>query len=252
LTATLQTALIDLKTCLKNINAGEAFPAHPDDFESDAAWQQWRTTELAQLSQLMLIMIQFNPELAKSAPSEALPHIPMGRPESMYSTGAYSSYDSPARNNSGNTRYSLGVPPPGASLPSPVEEDDPDVGQGFTYIPPHPRKFYKRLLELCVQADLELMASLPPDQEVSLGILSAKHVELINECSVRWRIPHSYRASCFLDVIKYKYEREEVPLECIPEAMSVVDKCIHDNPLDKWMKQDVSLTFQSHLSAENN
>lgn len=120
------------------------------------------------------------------------------------------------------------------------EDDEIQVGHNFTYIPPNPRKFYKRLLEICVQADLEAMATLPEDQEVSLGILSPRHLELINECALRWRIGHSYRVACFMDVIKYKYEREEVPMECIPEGLQMISKAMHDNDIARWPRQDVS------------
>jgi hypothetical protein len=35
------------------------------------------------------------------------------------------------------------------------EEEDEDVqaGHNFTYIPPNPKKYYKRLLELCFDSD---------------------------------------------------------------------------------------------------
>jgi hypothetical protein len=44
-----------------------------------------------------------------------------------------------------------------------------------------------------------------------------------------------------LDAIKYKFEREEVPQACIPEAFQIIDKTVHDVELDKWTRQDVSV-----------
>ena len=38
-------------------------------------------------------------------------------------------------------------------------DDDIPVGHHFTFIPPNPRKYYKRLLEHCLLADLEAMLS---------------------------------------------------------------------------------------------
>lgn len=111
----------------------------------------------------------------------------------------------------------------------------------FTFIPPNSQKYYKRLVEICVDHDLRAMATLEGDEEVSLGIVSASHLELLDECAVRWRVGSPYRVTCSLDVIKYKYEREEVPLECIPEAMQMVGKTAEELPLDDWMMEDVRL-----------
>lgn len=200
----------------------------------------------------MLILCQFNPELTKSMPSEALPPVPSARPGSMYSTGR-NSPPSSSRHASISSRRSVALIPSSGTtvyesqldLVNEQIEDDSEVptGHNFTFIPPQPRKFYKRLLELCIQADLEAMANLPEDQEVSLGILSPRHLDLLNECALRWRIGHSYRVTCFLDVIKYKYEREEVPMECIPEGLQMIGKAIHDLELKKWPRQDVSPRF---------
>jgi hypothetical protein len=226
---------MDLKICHKNIHAGEAFPGCRDDFETEAAWLHWRNQELSQLSQHMKVLLQFNPELIKSAPAEAVP----SRLDSLH-TRPYA-YEGASRHGSISSRHSVTIPSSPEHTGASIEDDDEvPVGHSFTFIPPGPKRYYKRLLELCIQADLEAMESLPPDQEVSLGILSAPHVELLNECVVRWRISHSYRAVCFLDVIKYKFEREEVPQACIPEAFQIIDKTLRDIELDKWTRQDVS------------
>jgi len=125
--------------------------------------------------------------------------------------------------------------------------DDPEgddvipIGHHFTLIPPNPKKFYKRLVEYCLISDLEVMLSPEVDDndEVSLGILSSAHIELINECALRWRIGHPYRAACFLDLVKQFYERNDVPMECIPEALQSVTKVIQETELEFWPVQDV-------------
>lgn len=211
----------------------------------------------------MVIMVQFNPELAKSAPSEALPSIP-ARPGSVYSTTERTSpLPSSSRHTSISSRHSVALVGGGGIsgfagtgftestlelVTEQIEDDDEvEAGRQFTFIPPNPKKFYKRLLELCIQADLDAMANLPEDQEVSLGILSPKHIDLINECALRWRIGQSYRVACFMDVIKAKYEREEVPLECIPEGLQMIAKAMHDVDIGKWPKQDVRPIFAQIL-----
>lgn len=218
------------------------FPGRREDFETDEAYQLWRTQELAHLSQLMVVMVQFNPELAKSTPSEALPtSIPSPRPASIHSLRDVTDDPTVSRRTSVASRYSLAIPTlnPEAIGDAIQDEDETPTGHHFTYIPPQPRKFYRRLMELCLEYDLRAMSSLPEDQEVSLGILSHRHLEIINECALRWRIPTPYRVTCFLDVIKYKYEREEVPLECIPEGLQMVSKTLQEVPAQLWMVEDV-------------
>jgi len=128
-----------------------------------------------------------------------------------------------------------------SSEDTPEGDDDLPVGHHFTFIPPNPKKYYARLVEFCLLADLEIMLSPEVDDndEVSLGILSPQHIELIGECALRWRIGHSYRAACFLDLVRQFYERNDVPMECIPEALQNVEKVIHESELELWPVQDV-------------
>ncbi|GJJ09370.1 hypothetical protein Clacol_003592 [Clathrus columnatus] len=231
------------KVCTeKNINAGVAFPGRREDFESESAYHTWKTTETTQLSQLMVFMIQFNPELAKSNPGDSISissmSTPTTRPDSLYSLPGGSGLSS--RPGSISNRHSLGSVNVLDSMAETVREDDEiPVGHNFTFIPSNPKKFYKRLVERCVEADLEAMASLPEDQEVSLGILSARNLEVLNECALRWRIPQSYRVTCFLDIVRYMYEREEVPVECIPEAMQLIQRTLQETDISRWSKGDV-------------
>ncbi|KAF9265151.1 hypothetical protein L218DRAFT_957844 [Marasmius fiardii PR-910] len=238
-TCTEKAALTDLKTCLKNINAGAPFPGRREDFDSDAAWQHWKTLETTHIQQMMLAMVQFNPELAKSAPTDVLSsaYTPSGaRPGSLYDSS------SPTSRNpsiSIGTRRSLYANAEEAGLGDDGDEDI-EVGHNFTYIPPNPKRFYKRLLEICLIADLEAMLSPEVDDndEVSLGILSPQHIDLINECAVRWRIGQQYRATCFLDLVRQFYERNDVPPECVPEALQGVTRTLHDTEMEKWPKSD--------------
>lgn len=129
----------------------------------------------------------------------------------------------------------------GNGFDDPEGDDVIPIGHHFTLIPPNPKKFYKRLVEYCLMSDLEVMLSPEVDDndEVSLGILSPAHIELINECALRWRIGHPYRAACFLDLVKQFYERNDVPMECVPEALQNVTKVIQETELELWPVQDV-------------
>lgn len=209
------------------------FPGRRDDFETNEAFVHWRTQETAHLQQLMLAMVQFNPELRKDIPTEptSTPYSPPQRPTSMYASS------STAVDGSSNYTASLDT----IVDNSLASDEEVELGHNFTYIPPNPKKFYKRLLELCIQFDLEAMVHLPEDQEMSWTILSPRYLEVLNDCTLRWRINHPYRVTCFLDVIRYRYEQDEVPIECVSEALEHVGGAIHDLGLNKWSRFDVSL-----------
>ncbi|PPR02282.1 hypothetical protein CVT24_011620 [Panaeolus cyanescens] len=253
-----KAAMNDLKTCLKNIAAGAAFPGNRDDFETEAAWQHWKAVETTTLQQLMLVMAQLNPELAKSTPADVLPSV--STPNAGYRPGSlYSVESSASRHPSIGSRRSLfalnGDPALNAFDGSGAADGDDDiqVGHNFTFIPPNPKKFYKRLVEYCLTSDLEAMLSPEVDdnEEVSLGILSPGNIELINECALRWRIGHSYRAVCFLDLVKQFYERNEVPMECIPEALQHVTKVLQDTEIELWPTEDVDYVSNVYAGLFN-
>lgn len=199
----------------------------------------------------MVVMVQFNPELAKSTPGDlgSPQQASNARPTSVYSMSGNnreSVYRPDGRSLSVSSKNSrLSVISPG-DLEGIIEDLDGDeelpLGHHYTFIPPNPKKFYKRLLERCLNADLEAMLSpnVGDEDEVSLGILTEAHIELINECALRWRIGQPYRVSCFLELIRQFYERNEVPIECIPEALANVKKVRQEMDLDKWPVQDVS------------
>lgn len=196
--------------------------------------------------------MSLNPELAKSVPAEGGGS---PRPGSVYSMSGPSTRHTAAI-SVGSRRSMLGGAPgalddprtvvAGDESPEIVDEefygdDEIRVGHNFTFIPPNPRRFYKRLVEYCLTSDLETMFGPEVDDadEVPLTILSPPHTDLINECAVHWRIGQAYRVTCFLELIKEFYERSQVPMECIPEALQAVSKVLHDLEVDKWSIQDV-------------
>lgn len=191
----------------------------------------------------MVAMMSLNPELAKSMPSDS-DSIYSGRPGSVYSPRIEPTGGTKRHASIGSRRsFSGNAQGEGEDTEDDIEDGDEEirVGHNFTFIPPNPRKFYRRLVEYCLVTDLEFMFSPEVDDtdEVPLSILSPPHVELISECALRWRISHTYRTTCFLDLIKQLYERSEVPMECIPEALQGVTKLLQDLEIDKWHILDV-------------
>ena len=111
----------------------------------------------------------------------------------------------------------------------------------FTYVPPDPPGVYTELLNRCLDWDLEVLKSLPEDEDVSLGVLSQDHVALLGECAVRWRLPPSFRAWKFLESIVERCEQGLVPSACVHEASAAVSKVLGEMPLLSWAVSDVSI-----------
>ncbi|KAM6490918.1 hypothetical protein JOM56_013622 [Amanita muscaria] len=172
---------------------GVSIPGRREDFDSDAGWQHWRTLETAELQQLMVAMVQANPALAKSTPSGSMPSPPpvgAPRPGSVYSAHLY---QQPA----------LDVQ---RARDGAADDEDYQAGSHpFTYPPPNPRKYCKRLVDLCLQRDLDRMLS--PESRLFLGAL---------------------------------YERDSIPVQCVPEALGGVMRAVGECEAEHLMIQDPS------------
>ncbi|KAF8622282.1 hypothetical protein AX15_007148 [Amanita polypyramis BW_CC] len=235
---TEKAAITDLKTCLKNINAGAIFPGRREDFEGDAGWQHWRSLETIQLQQLMVDMVQANPELAKTT-SDSTPSPSSGTARH----GSIHGIETPIERTSskhGSISARRSIHHAMEFNEADDTDDDLKVGHHFTFIPPIPRRYYKRLVELCLQDDLDRMLSpeVPDNEEVSLGILSQPHLDLLSECALRWRIGPAYRAVCFLDLVKQFFERDSIPVQCVDEALGGIVKAVEDSEVEHLMIQD--------------
>jgi hypothetical protein len=121
-----------------------------------------------------------------------------------------------------------------------VKLDSNAAESPFTFIPPDPRTTYRDLLAVCLDWDLEILKTLPEDEDVSLGILSADHVDLLSECAMRWRLPSSFRAWVFLEAIVDRCEKGLVPAACIHEATGIIAKVSEETAIDQWATSDVS------------
>jgi hypothetical protein len=110
--------------------------------------------------------------------------------------------------------------------------------RNFTFVPPDPREIYRQLLQVCLDYDLQVLRTLPEDQDVSLGILSPEHAALLGECALRWRIPQSFRAWVFFEVIEDHYEQGDVPPDCVFEAFGGVGRAAQEFPVSSWAASD--------------
>jgi hypothetical protein len=110
----------------------------------------------------------------------------------------------------------------------------------FTYIPANPRPVFKHLLRHCMQLDLDLLATLPEDEEVSLGILSSRHLDLLNECAVQWRISPYLLNIETLGIMLEQCQVGAVPMECLQEAYEACIRLFSNSSFVNWAIPEVS------------
>ena len=163
--------MTDLKRCVKNVNLQQPWPGRREDFASEEAYQHWRTQELSSLSHIMMEMCQNNPELLRSTSNDVSAVSPSrptaSRPDSYSGSGAAASTPS-------NEKASELATPDAEFAGLSIDSADDDALTSFVYIPPDPRAYYHRALEICIDYDLEMIKHQPEEEEVSLSILSKK------------------------------------------------------------------------------
>jgi hypothetical protein len=124
--------------------------------------------------------------------------------------------------------------------PGADDEFTAPAGTSFTFVPPNPRAYYNRLLEACLDYDLEALRNLPEDEEVSLRILSRANHDLLVECAIRWRIAGPTRGVANFDQICKRYSVDEIPLiQCVEAAHSEIERTARDYDYSVWTVADV-------------
>ena len=227
---TERAALKDLKDYQNHMMLNTRLTLSKDDFSLDDAFETWRKGEFSDLSQMMLTIIQSNPELAKtSSAGSSLPAFkPPGSNDAAYgeisrqmSAGAEpdSSYviDTPVDMSGLN----LGGDSPRDSGTGSVDGSKAD----FTFIPSDARAYYKQVLKVALTHDLadeDLTPSSATEDVPAIKLLSRQSTELLNEIALRWRIPQFTRMVLFLDVVREKYQHQEITLDTLDAAFIFV------------------------------
>ena len=223
---TEKAALQDLKTYQAHLNLNTKKTLRREDFDLDDAYESWKKAEGPDLSQMMLAIVQSNPELAKSTVGTNLPQF---NAQANGSHPPESGFSDLSRTNTGDADKNSYV------LDQPVDVSGLNLGEDgtgtdgddniFTFIPPDPRAFYRFILLQTLTHDLndgglapsQATADMPP-----IKLLSKQSTELLNEICLRWRIPHFSRVVLFLDVIKEKFVEQEISLDTLDTAFTFV------------------------------
>lgn len=201
---TEQAAIQDLKLYQMHLSLNSSRTLGSQDFQSEDAYETWKKAEIQDLSQLMLAIIQSNPELAKSTTGPAAIKSP---------TAAAS--DEVELSNTADQSFDMST----LSLTSSPRESISD-DTAFTYIPPDPRAYYRAVLRKALDNDVFQDDDTEGDPEIQL--LSKQSTDALNELALRWRIPQFSRMTLFLDVIREKFEHQEITLDTLDAAFMYV------------------------------
>ncbi|GAA5905133.1 hypothetical protein JCM6882_000389 [Rhodosporidiobolus microsporus] len=212
------------------------FPFSRSDFESDDAFSAWLKQENDELQELLLQMTVRNPELVRNYATS------MAAGGSLGVEGAGVPPDASRR----SSRSSLVI----VNSDGGIEGEDGEasastVGLGYTFVAPDPKFYYRRLYTAALEHDYALMSTLPPDQDVSLSILSPLNEELLRDCQARWRIPNTLRAAEFASLIAGLYKESGVPEECVQEALDCVERVEEQWKYWRWPVDDRQFLFRS-------
>ncbi|KAK3117057.1 hypothetical protein LTR53_001936 [Teratosphaeriaceae sp. CCFEE 6253] len=233
---TEQAALRDLKAYQSHMMLNTRVTLSESDFDLDDAFEAWRKGEFAELSQMMLAIVQSNPDLAKT--SSAGSSLPAGLLKaSTQAAGEGAMYGDIARQMSasagaeadGSAGYALDQPvdmsqlnldsgSPRDSATGSMSPIGGDAGANFTFIPPDARGHYRQALKVALTSDLADDTIAPASDGEAARLLSRPSMELLNEIATRWRIPPFTRLVLFLDVVREKYQTQEIPLETLDAA----------------------------------
>jgi hypothetical protein len=214
-----KAALQDLKNYQAHLTLKTGKTLSRDDFPDDEAYEAWKRGEGPDLSQMMLAIVQSNPELAKSTPGSALPQF---NALAQDASGDLSDLSSPNSNRSNRISYVIDQP---IDLSSMSLADGAEPDSIYTFIPSDPRSLYRAILSRALIYDIQdqkLEATEATADVPSMKLLSKQSTELLNEICLRWRIPASSRVVLFLDVIREKFMDQKIDIETVDSAFTFV------------------------------
>ncbi|KAL5339279.1 hypothetical protein BJX70DRAFT_397892 [Aspergillus crustosus] len=216
---TEKAALRDLKTYQTHLSLKTDKSLSVEDFEDEEAYETWRKSEGPDLSQMMLAIVQSNPQLTKNTTGASLPHFNSNAADHH----GDSSLGDITRANSGRpTSYVIDQPVDISSLSL---NEDTEESSTYTFIPPDPRPVYGTILAQALSHDLkdrELEATQATSEIPSLKLLSKQSTEILNEICLRWRIPPHSRIVLFLDVVRSKFVDNEIDLDTLDSAFTYI------------------------------
>lgn len=229
---TEKAALQDLKTYQAHLEVGTRRTLNSSDFDTVEAFDEWKRAETPDLSQMMLAIIQANPELTKSTPGGKLPQFNHQANGSVSSDSGYSEMSKVLSQTQENS-YVLDLPVDitGLQVEDGRQSDDQHADDPYTFMPPEPRPMFRFIIAQALSYDIHDETRSP---ENGVRLLSKESTELLNEIALRWRVPKFTRIVMFLDAIREKFSEQEISLDTLDAAFSFVKQPpLDDNKKNK-------------------
>ncbi|ORY75797.1 hypothetical protein BCR37DRAFT_172537 [Protomyces lactucae-debilis] len=182
--------LRDLKTQVEHINMQSN-----KEFDSEEAFNNWKQSEIKELTQAILKLTSGNTTLAKVSDGR-MPGSP-----SRSRASSFTSEDLSKR----MSQVSL-------------QEEEPHP---YFFIPPDPFNHYRELLSVLLEDDLAEAASRVQagDDDARFDLLSKLSLEVLQDCRVRWRISPGGHAAIYLDVCKSLFVAGRLDIELLDEIL---------------------------------
>ena len=261
---TEKAALQDLKTYQMYLNLNSRKTLRSNDFDVEEGYEAWKKAEVQDLSQMMLTIMQSNPELAKNTSSTTLPQF---NHQVSNSENSDLGYPDTSRQSDGSETSSYVIDQPvdmssfssGSQSPEPTNDED----NIFEFIPSDTRAYYRFILSQALSHDLNDNSLLPSEGTVDTApvkLFSKQSTELLNEICLRWRITMVTRIILFLDVVREKFMDQEITLDTLDAAFNFIKEPLPENrkstnfittllyDRSKWTLADIALN-QQILSA---
>lgn len=195
----------DLKKCINHVHIN----SKKDDFPTLQAYENWQKTELKQLTELMNSMMLMNPNLS-IAPSSEVDYTNL-----LSRQNSTDSYNSTSSQNSDTL--------------------------SFTFIPSDPRNCFRFLMNACLDRDIENFSSVPESERSKTSVLTHPSDELLRECWKTWRLSSPFRAILYLTLVKSKFDKDELTIDDINEAIRSLDKVMKESDIHSWAIVDVNI-----------
>ncbi|GAA5797543.1 hypothetical protein HPULCUR_002931 [Helicostylum pulchrum] len=203
---------LDLKQCINAVNTNQAFPGRREDFSNQQAYDSWLQREKKYFQSLMTIMVT-NSSLT----------LPLNSEQDFGSGNLLS-----GRRTSESKRTSV------YNSNSTSTDDSP-----YTYIPNDPRAYFRLLMNMCMDLDLNIS---PDTERAKASVLSQSSDDLLRECWKTWRLSSPFRAVLYLELIKNRMDTEELQGEVdileARDATRALDKCLKESDVRNWTIND--------------
>jgi hypothetical protein len=234
----------DLKTYMKDVSTATAPALRLNDFPDEISYEVWKREESKSISQLISAMVESNPLLAISDPTEVR--------SSLLSDSADKS-ELRRTISENQARYSIDVEQlniangrrPDFHRGISVDEVDEHIAKSsYTFVPEDPRAYYRKLLDITLKAGKAGLAG--EDEEPSLFPPAARG--LLNECASRWRVHPAAQIALLLDIVREQYDSGDLDIGDVNEAFSLAD----DWDYSSWPTADVHISSMDPLTRAEN